>query len=787
MTSRRSLVPPAEAALALLALATVLSFNRLFVDGTFFGRLAAFAIASHAIATAGRRLGWSLPTTGAVSAAGLVVASGVLLHGSSTLAGLPTGDTIALLRGDLGAVAEQFQAVQAPAPVTTAFLLAAGWAVWWAAFVADWAAFRLWVPFESIVPSGVVFVFASFFAARGGSQDRRTLDAALYLGAALLFVLVHRVARQQVSSGWMTTDNQRSTSMLLRLGGVIAVGAVLIGALVGPSVPQANAEGFYSRNGSTGERGRTVVSPFVDIKKTLLNLTQQEVMTVQSDQRAYWRLTSLDQFDGQVWSSNGSYQSAKGTLPSGVDANPPATIATQTFTVRDLQSIWAPAAFEPRKVDSPQAALRYEPSSGTLIVGNDRQSSDGLTYTVQSALPVFDKAQLQAAPADIPADIRRDGLALPPNMSQRAVTLAQEVTAGRPTAYDKALALQDYFRSQFTYSLDVPAGQSVSAIEEFLDSRAGYCEQFAGTYAAMARAVGLPARVAVGYTTGEADPAVPGLYHVKGQNAHAWPEVYFAGQGWVLFEPTPGRGAPNAEQYTNVPEQQASGGVGVGSTATTLTPTTAAASPAPGATLPTTPSSNPRCATGEPCTSGSGARTSRPQPLARRVLVPAVAALAIGAGLVGLYAAAMLLGREVWRRRRRARATSAEARLEVAWAESIEALAVLGVRPMRSETPAELSARAAAIVGPELAFPLARAVERASYSGEALEEAVGQRSLELADAMREVVAGRTTRVQRLRWALDPRPIDQRGKRVRRAARRRSRRDAPAIEVLSLSP
>src|SRR5207253_3253245 len=85
---------------------------------------------------------------------------------------------------------------------------------------------------------------------------------------------------------------------------------------------------------------------------------------------------------------------------------------------------------------------------------------------------------------------------------------------------------------------------------------------FAGTFAAMARAIGLPSRVAVGFTPGvlEAD----GLWHITGRQAHAWPEVFVAGYGWVAFEPTPGRGAPGAEAYTGVPAQQDVAGGGGG-------------------------------------------------------------------------------------------------------------------------------------------------------------------------------------------------------------------------------
>ncbi len=87
-------------------------------------------------------------------------------------------------------------------------------------------------------------------------------------------------------------------------------------------------------------------------------------------------------------------------------------------------------------------------------------------------------------------------------------------------------------------------------MRQFLRIRRGYCEQFSATFAAMARSLGIPARVAIGFTPGELRD--DGLYHVYDRHAHAWPEVWFDGFGWISFEPTPGRGEPGAESHTGV-------------------------------------------------------------------------------------------------------------------------------------------------------------------------------------------------------------------------------------------
>ena len=124
---------------------------------------------------------------------------------------------------------------------------------------------------------------------------------------------------------------------------------------------------------------------------------------------------------------------------------------------------------------------------------------------------------------------------LPDKFPTSVRDLASEVVADATTPYDKALALQDWFRTKFKYSLTVQRGHSDDAILNFLRIKQGYCEQFSATFAAMARSLGLPTRVMVGFTQGQLRS--DGLYHVAGRHAHAWDEVWFDGYGWCCSIP----------------------------------------------------------------------------------------------------------------------------------------------------------------------------------------------------------------------------------------------------------
>ena len=240
---------------------------------------------------------------------------------------------------------------------------------------------------------------------------------------------------------------------------------------------------------------------------------------------------------------------------SALSANPASPATTQTnearFNVTALGGPWIPVAYRPTSVTLPGA--RVLPGSLTVI----RDGEINTTYTVRSADPAPTPFQMATARVVTGASAAAD-LNLPSNFPPRVRALAHSITDEFTTPYAKALALQNYLRHGYDYSLSVPKGHSDQALVDFLfTTKAGFCEQFSSAFAAMARAIGLPTRVAVGFTSGTQDPS--GTYHVSSDNAHAWPEVDFDGIGWIRFEPTPGRFDPTTNDPTQTGNQEPEG------------------------------------------------------------------------------------------------------------------------------------------------------------------------------------------------------------------------------------
>ena len=667
-----------EVALLLVHLAVVAGFGRVYVDASFAPTLTAFVVVAHLLAAGGRRLRAPWWAMLGVALGGAVLLSTWLLFADTAWFGLPTGATWDAVQASTTMARGRFRKVVAPAPVLAGFQLWAGLALWGAVWFADWAAFRLRTTVEAVVPGVVVFVFCSMF----GSGAHRYLSAALLAAAVLLFVAAHRAFRAQGTHTWLSTSPARASVAVLQVGVVMAVVAVAGGALVGPRLPGSGSEAALTwRSSGSGAGNRTTVSPIVDLQKRLVNQTDSVFFTVQASDPAYWRLTGLDQFDGRIWRIDGDFGVADGSLGSTAPAASAGRVITQTFTVQALDDIWVPAAFEAERISGSNGKLRWDPESSTLI--SDADSADGLVYTVESVSAEHPREVLLAANGVDPRALDRFRT-LPVDFPEQAREAARTVTAGLTTRYEEALALQNWFRSDFEYSLDVAAGHDDDALVAFLASRRGYCEQFAGAYAAMARSLGIPARVAVGFTPGDPTPGEPDTYVVRGRHAHAWPEVWFDGVGWVPFEPTPGRGMPGAEDYTGVlpaqddqPPDPSPTTQPPTTTAPNSTPTTATT---PGAPTTTQPPKAPLATNG-----GNGGSRSAGG------LGWWWAAMSLVALIAVWLSAVLVIPR--WRHRRRRRSGRA-GRVLTAWDAALPAVRWLtGLRPDPSDTHLEFASR----------------------------------------------------------------------------------------------
>ena len=148
---------------------------------------------------------------------------------------------------------------------------------------------------------------------------------------------------------------------------------------------------------------------------------------------------------------------------------------------------------------------------------------------------------------------------LPSNLDPNILALAKRITAGSPTMYDKAVALQDYLRNNYAYNVNIqlPPGQEAVSWFLFRSGNKGFCNYFSTSMAVMARLLGMPARVVAGYTSGTADPSHQGVNIIRGTDAHSWTQIYFAGYGWINFEPS----ASFSTFDRPLPGQFASGGL----------------------------------------------------------------------------------------------------------------------------------------------------------------------------------------------------------------------------------
>ena len=494
-THRVPVRPAAELAVAGLSVATVLTSWRLFSGWSWLPVLVCAAVLSHLIGALTRRAGWSAVASLGVSLLSLVLFVSIVQFRHTTFLGLPTRATWEAAQLQLRAAWDSFPTAIAPVVPTGGFITTVILLVWLLAYGQTTSPIAAEAPIEAAVPSGVLFLVGTTL---GGNRNR-LLATALWLAAAALTVAILRVERHR-GRGLVRGHPPPAISTTVHVGAGLAAAAVIVGVIAGPALPGASSDPLVDTR--QGHASRTTLSPLVDIQARLVNQSDEELFTVASPRPAYWRLTALDDYDLRIWRSSRSYGDASGTLSGGL-RDDLGTPLDHTIQITGLDSVWLPTAFAPRSISIPNQ-VRYDAESGSLLI---RRSSlpVGLTYQLNSVVPNVDSATVEStsAGADLPPVIADHYLDLPSSYPDRFRQLAAQITTNATTPYDKALALQNWFRTNFTYDLNVAPGHGETAIDTFLSQRRGYCEQFAGTYAAFARSIGLPSRVAVGFTPGD--------------------------------------------------------------------------------------------------------------------------------------------------------------------------------------------------------------------------------------------------------------------------------------------
>lgn len=342
------------------------------------------------------------------------------------------------------------------------------------------------------------------------------------------------------------------SSAALRLGALAMVAAVAIPILV-PALTDAvlgrHDTGFG--NGTEGDPGsgqaKVGLDPFVALRKQLLSQSDTPMFRYKTDAEKpdYLRAVVLTDYVGETWRpavfDTDNAKNISDGVPSddtvGSTISASATEVTTTISDMALSTSYLPVPAYLSGLTASGGSWFLDNTTRTVFAENAATTTSGLTWTATSLAVQPSAAQLQAAAAQNSTDIteRTRRTQIPRSVSD----LASQWTQGATTNYDKAVAIEKQFQT-FTYSLtgrpdDNP--QAPSYLEQFLASRAGYCQQFAAAMALMAQSLGIPARVVVGFTAGTKQP--DGSYLVLSRNAHAWPELFFTGIGWQRFEPTP--------------------------------------------------------------------------------------------------------------------------------------------------------------------------------------------------------------------------------------------------------
>ena len=520
---------------------------------------------------------------------------------------------------------------------------------------------------------------------------------------------VSRWGRQIARSGRLWTDPDRDrvdTNSLSQAGRRIGFAAVALAVVVPIFLPMFPSRLVHHTSGlGNGEGPLNITNPILNLRRDLVlpsDVTEVVVRTDDPDP-SYLRLTALDEFNGSTWAPAQRDFPAINAVQGGLPRPPGQASGVRTqelaYSVQvssNFKSSWLPTPYPTTQIHV-VGDWRYDADNLDVVSANPNVTTAGLDYSLLAQRVLPTQAQLQAA-GQAPTVIRTKYTAVPLGLPAVIGSTAAAVTVNATTDFEKAVALQDWFRDPkngFTYSTKHVAGNGIDTLVSFLtDNKSGYCEQYAASMALMARILGIPARVAVGFLSPDRVSGTSSTYVYSAHDLHAWPELYFSGVGWVRFEPTP-RSQTTTPPYTNgvKPDQGIPG----------QTPTATSTGPEE------IPSRTPAPSSASSHAGRTGVASSTPW-------LWIVLALILATALLG-----PALCRRVISRRRWTLADSAPAVAEAAWDDLRDAALDYGVGWPTTLTPRGTGKSLLAALGNDSRAaaalrPLVRLVERARYA-----------------------------------------------------------------------
>jgi hypothetical protein len=455
-------------------------------------------------------------------------------------------------------------AASRPVPDTVLFVIFAGLGLWIVSLLAGYALARDGDFARSVIPAGVVLFFIQLYDSSVGDQG---VILAIY--AFLSLVLMGRLGYLRKRLFWKANRVSFSAESWTDLNIAIPVVALVLILLawilpangrtwvsarvawerlthpletirqdLGNAVAglkgyeQANSVEFYGDTLALGYQASTGEG---------VNLRVSVPLIAKAD-RYYWRVRTYDQYLENQWQSGEALSEPfipeQNSLPL-VDMHGLANEFVFTTPRANLAVLVTPA--QPIWVSRPVVLdffPTFEDFIDPVLFRADPPILVGEQYTVHANIQNPTTLELQQAGTIYPAWVRERYLQLPRNLSPQIIELAQRITLDAKSPYEKATAITDYLRTTITYALTIdPIPEGIDPLVWFLIyTRKGFCNYYATAEVILLRSTGVPARMVVGFAEGEYEP--PDKYTILEKDAHAWPEVYFPGTGWVEFEPT---------------------------------------------------------------------------------------------------------------------------------------------------------------------------------------------------------------------------------------------------------